>query len=80
MPLWMVFLTVTQDIIAVNESAIDHYGYTQDEFLKLNATDLQLAFDTAKDDNGRNPSSMNFSASFVIKKEWVSYHGRYYVS
>jgi two-component system cell cycle sensor histidine kinase/response regulator CckA len=39
-PMW-VFDTKTLQILAVNEAAIAQYGYSRDEFLKLNLEDLQ---------------------------------------
>lgn len=47
MPMWMVSKS-TLDIIAVNKSAINHYGYTREEFLKLNARDLRPEEDIEK--------------------------------
>lgn len=43
-PMW-VFDTVTLRILAVNQSAIAQYGYSRDEFLKLNIKDLRPAGD-----------------------------------
>ncbi|HMK27282.1 MAG TPA: PAS domain S-box protein [Chitinophagaceae bacterium] len=39
-PMWMVSRS-TLGIIAVNDAAIKHYGYTKEEFLKLKTTDLR---------------------------------------
>jgi PAS domain S-box-containing protein len=39
-PMW-VFATETLQILAVNEAAIVQYGYSRDEFLKLNLKDLR---------------------------------------
>jgi PAS domain S-box-containing protein len=39
-PMWM-FSKSTLNIIAVNDAAITHYGYTKEEFLKLKTTDLR---------------------------------------
>jgi PAS domain S-box-containing protein len=47
MPMWMVSKS-TLDIIAVNEAAVNHYGYTKEEFLKLNSKDLRPKEDIAK--------------------------------
>ncbi len=44
LPMWMTTIPGL-DIIDVNESAIKHYGYTREEFLKLNAKDLRPAED-----------------------------------
>ena len=43
-PMWMTTIPDLY-IIDVNESAIKHYGYTREEFLKLNAKDLRPAED-----------------------------------
>src|SRR5688572_30355584 len=40
MPMWMIAKSMLK-IIAVNEAAINHYGYTREEFLKLSSTDLR---------------------------------------
>lgn len=40
MPMWMVALPGLQ-IVDVNESAIEHYGYSREEFLKMTSVDLQ---------------------------------------
>jgi PAS domain S-box-containing protein len=39
MPMWMLSRS-SLNIIAVNEAAINHYGYSRNEFLTLNARDL----------------------------------------
>ena len=44
LPMWMTTIPGL-DIIDVNESAIEHYGYSRKEFLKLNAKDLRPAED-----------------------------------
>lgn len=46
MPMWMVSQS-TLDIIAVNEAAAAHYGYTKEEFLKLNPLNLRPSEDIA---------------------------------
>ncbi len=40
MPMWIVAKS-TLDVIDVNEAAINHYGYSRNEFVKLNAKDLR---------------------------------------
>ncbi|MBC7851087.1 MAG: PAS domain S-box protein [Chitinophagaceae bacterium] len=40
MPMWMVSKS-TLDIIAVNHAAINHYGFTREEFLQLNSTEMR---------------------------------------
>jgi PAS domain S-box-containing protein len=40
LPMWMTAIP-NLEIIDVNESAIIHYGYSREEFLKLNAKDLR---------------------------------------
>ena len=46
LPMWMTTIPGL-DIMDVNESAIEHYGYSREEFLKLNAKDLWPAEDVA---------------------------------
>ena len=43
-PMW-VFDRNTSQVLAVNQAAIAHYGYTREEFLRLNLKDLRLAED-----------------------------------
>jgi PAS domain S-box-containing protein len=38
-PMW-IFDTEKFDFIQVNKAAIDHYGYTEEEFLSMNMTDI----------------------------------------
>ena len=40
MPMWIISLS-SLDIISVNKAAINHYGYSRDEFLQLNSKDLR---------------------------------------
>jgi PAS domain S-box-containing protein len=40
MPMWIISLA-SLDIISVNEAAINHYGYSREEFLQLNARNLR---------------------------------------
>jgi two-component system sensor histidine kinase UhpB len=40
LPMWMVSKS-THDIIDVNEAAVNHYGYTKEEFLKINSENLR---------------------------------------
>ena len=47
MPMWILSKS-TLDVIDVNEAAIEHYGYSRDEFLKINSKDLRPAEDIEK--------------------------------
>ena len=47
LPSW-VFCNETQNILAVNLAAVDHYGYTREEFLRMNVRDLRPASEIAK--------------------------------
>ena len=47
MPMW-IMSRGTLNIIDVNEAAIHHYGYSREEFLKLQSTDLRPAEDVGK--------------------------------
>ncbi len=42
LPMW-VFDRVTHRFLAVNDSAISHYGYSREEFLNMNVLDIQDA-------------------------------------
>ncbi|MCC9168409.1 PAS domain S-box protein [Pontibacter harenae] len=46
LPKWIYNLE-TLEILDVNESAINHYGYSRDEFIKLHARDLRPAEEAA---------------------------------
>ncbi|MGC4038545.1 MAG: response regulator [Chitinophagaceae bacterium] len=45
LPMWMI-ASETQEIIAVNEAAIERYGYTEKEFLDMNLSGLRFPGDT----------------------------------
>ena len=47
MPMWIVS-SATLDILDVNEAAVVHYGYTKDEFLKLNSRNLRPPEEVAR--------------------------------
>ncbi|HWI93107.1 MAG TPA: PAS domain S-box protein [Flavisolibacter sp.] len=47
MPMW-IMSTTALNILDVNEAAVNHYGYTKEEFLKLNATALRPEEDISK--------------------------------
>ncbi|MEP6845219.1 MAG: PAS domain S-box protein [Panacibacter sp.] len=47
LPMWM-FTIPERDIIDVNKAAINHYGYSREEFLKLNLLDLRPEEDRLK--------------------------------
>src|SRR6186997_2527698 len=47
MPMWIIS-EQTLDVMDVNDAAVDHYGYSRQEFLKLNSTDLRPAEDIEK--------------------------------
>jgi PAS domain S-box-containing protein len=44
MPMWMISLP-SLDIIDVNDAAMKHYGYSREEFLHLNTTEIRPAED-----------------------------------
>ncbi len=47
MPMWIIS-EETLKVMDVNDAAVDHYGYSREEFLKLNSRDLLPAEDTEK--------------------------------
>lgn len=47
MPMW-IMSTASFDILDVNEAAISHYGYSREEFLKLNSKELRPDEDVQK--------------------------------
>ena len=47
MPMWIICEN-TLDVIDVNDAAVDHYGYSREEFLKLNSRDLSPQEDVRK--------------------------------
>ncbi len=44
LPMWM-FDRETLAFVQVNDAALQHYGYTRDEFLSLRVTDIRPAED-----------------------------------
>ena len=46
-PMWL-YDCETLNFIQVNKSAIDHYGYSEEEFLSMKITDMQTAEDAEK--------------------------------
>lgn len=52
-----VFDTKSLQILAVNQAAIAQYGYSRDEFLQLNLTDLRSSEDGPDLDDGSTPLS-----------------------
>lgn len=47
MPMWIIS-EATLDVIDVNNAAVDHYGYSREEFLQLNSRDLSPSEDVEK--------------------------------
>jgi PAS domain S-box-containing protein len=47
MPMWIMSRS-TYSILDVNEAAVQHYGYSKEEFLRLNSKDLRPAEDVLK--------------------------------
>ena len=47
LPMWMIN-KATLNIIAANEAAINHYGFSRNEFLKLKSTDLTSTEETGR--------------------------------
>lgn len=56
MPMWMVALPGLQ-IVDVNESAIEHYGYSRKEFLHMTSVDLRPEEDREKFINYKAPKT-----------------------
>lgn len=46
-PMWIIS-EETLDVMDVNDAAVDHYGYSREEFLKLNSKDLRPKEDIEK--------------------------------
>src|SRR3984893_1794937 len=71
-PMW-VFHTKSLQILAVNQAAIAQYGYSRDEFLKLNLKDLRPPGDVPDLIRGRALSSpqpmSHFSGQFRHKRK-----------
>jgi PAS domain S-box-containing protein len=71
-PMW-VFDTKSLQILAVNQAAIAQYGYSRDEFLKLNLKDLRPPGDVPDLMRGRalsSPQTMShFSGQFRHKRK-----------
>ncbi len=82
-PMW-VFDLETQKILEANESAVQHYGYTRDEFLQMSLADLRTG-----DQSGLPPRDSNASglvwrhrrkdgASMDMEVVWstLAFHGK----
>ncbi len=80
LPMWMATIPGL-DIIDVNESAIKHYGYTREEFLKLNAKDMRPAEDVenfVNEVNKMKPGITNTRAWRHKKKDGTIIHVEIY--
>ncbi|HVK62699.1 MAG TPA: response regulator, partial [Bdellovibrionales bacterium] len=53
LPKWMVDIETLQ-FIDVNQAAIEHYGYSKDEFLSMNAAEIKVAEDLESSKNSRH--------------------------
>ncbi len=71
-PMWVYDLETLQ-FLNVNDSALRHYGYTIDEFLKLKVTDLYSDTDLSSQNILFNPldknSLLNFKGNYKHKKK-----------
>ena len=57
LPMWVHEMD-SQKLIAVNDAAVDHYGYTREEFLALTATDIQVGEGRAVIGGESEPNAM----------------------
>ena len=76
LPMWMTTMPGL-DIIDVNESAIKHYGYSREEFLKMNTRDLRPTEDVAnflKEVDKMKPDAINTRAWRHKKKDGTVIH------
>jgi len=80
LPMWMTTIP-DLDIIDVNESAIKHYGYSREEFLKLNAKDMRPAEDVENfinEVNKMDPDTSNIRSWRHKKKDGTIIHVEIY--
>ena len=76
LPMWITTMPGL-DIIDVNESAIKHYGYSREEFLKMNTRDLRPTEDVAnflKEVDKMKPDAINTRAWRHKKKDGTVIH------
>ena len=69
MPMWMISLP-ERDFLDVNPAALAHYGYTKEEFLKMNVRDIRPADDVKKmeEANVNFPTGINNAGLWRHKK------------
>ncbi len=80
LPMWMTTIPEL-DFIDVNESAIKQYGYSREEFLKMNIRDLRLAEDLPdfmKELENMKPGEINAKACRHKKKNGTIIHAETY--
>jgi PAS domain S-box-containing protein len=71
LPMWMIDIH-TLNIIDVNEAAIEHYGYTRNEFLSMNIRDIRPPEDIARVEaaaNQQNSSIRKVGVWTHLKKD-----------
>ena len=79
MPMWMISLP-ERDFLDVNPAALAHYGYTKEEFLKMNARDIRPIEDVKKMEavNVNFPTGINNAGLWRHKKKgWQHHPGKY---
>lgn len=76
-PMWIIELS-NFTILDVNKAAIDHYGYSLEEFIGKSVIDLRPADEIDKFKNlSRIHSDTNFNAKLThLKKKWRKNQGR----
>ncbi|MEO5941856.1 MAG: PAS domain S-box protein, partial [Ferruginibacter sp.] len=70
MPMWMISIP-ERNFLDVNPAAVEHYGYSREEFLKMNIRDIAPKDDVVKleDTFGRYPVGINNAGIWQYKKK-----------
>lgn len=70
-PMW-IFDLQTLDFLEVNDAALEHYGYTREEWLSMNARDIRPAGEIdalMQDVNNNSKGKANFAGDWLHKKK-----------
>lgn len=69
-PMW-IFDQKSLDFLDVNDAALNHYGYTREEFLKMNARDIrpESEVNALVEDIYSNQGTVNYAGDWLHKKK-----------
>ncbi len=69
-PMW-IFDQESLDFLDVNDAALNHYGYTREEFLQMNARDIRPESEvkTLVEDINRTKGTVNYAGDWIHRKK-----------